>query len=823
MGFSPANLLFFLWAASATVSGVVVDEAGQPVVDAEVRLSPNPAYLAPVWEGDAGTIRVRTSAEGTFRLERVASGRIFDLAVTRPGFAPSLRAVVVPERRPLSPLRVTLRRGRTVSGRIVDGAGRPAVEAQVELTQSWVVAGKDSGVVPSDRGLHRATTGPDGRFTIPDLPAGRFDLDALGPGFRLRLAEAVAVTPGAEPLQLGTFVLERGAPEGRVLDSQGRPVAEAKVWVRPEGWEEEWWSTDFSAEEPAAVTGPDGRFEIPGLPARGWNGLVVCRKGFAAAVAESPDFREPVEIVLSPAVLLSGRVEGSRGEPVAGALVSSWTSGVPRYPQAAPEGPCPPAPASSDAFGRFTLELANPGWYDVEAEAGGFLRARREQVGAPSGEDLVLTLEPGVTVQGRVLDPEGEPISRAVVWVHDGTGGGVSVSGPDGSYHLSDVEPGPRSLKAQHGDYSEERLDVEVPAEGKRLDIVLKRQPSYEIRGRVVGPDGEPVEGAQVRTAAGLWTATETDGSFLLRTTESDDPWLRAEKEGYGAGQIELPPPPVSGLEIRLTRSASLTGQLLGLAPEDLAQAAVSVLLGEGLSQRLGIVDSEGRYRVLDLAPGEWMVNAQAGHLSTFESVTVPPDVPEAVHDLVFPPTFEVRGRVKSPDGEPLPGAEVFFDRASPGMPVTRKAESDGTFLVRLEEGEYEATASLPGYFGGEVPRTVPVAGSPVDGVDFQLTRGAVLTGRLFEFEPGEEVFVAATHTAGTVLYASVDPQGIYRIQGMSPGTWELRVISGPYLHPQGLGEGQVILLPGETEAVLDIVLHGFSPFAPDSGIPEEP
>lgn len=817
MGFSPANLLFFLWAMTATVSGVVVDETGRPVADAEVRLSPNRGDVASSWEAEAGIVRVRTSAEGRFRLERVVPGRLFDLVVARPGFAPSLRAFAVPESRSLPPLRITLRRGRMVFGTLVDGAGRPAAGAKVELVRSESVAPQASGAAPLDWGLHQAATGPDGRFTIPDLPTGRFDLDALGPAFRWRLAEALAVTPGTEPLHLGSFLLERGVLEGRVRDAEGRPVAGAEVWLPPEGSNPTWWSLDFDAEEPAVLTGPDGRFEIPELPAQGWNSLVVCRKGFASA-REFPDLGKPVEVVLSPVIPLSGRVVGPRGEPLAGVRV--WALSRDPWIALAASGPCPPEPSSSDAEGRFTLAIAEPGWYSVTAEAEGFLGGRLDQVGVPSDKDLLLTLEPGVTVEGRVLDPEGEPIPRAGVGIYAGGRSPESVSGPDGSYRLMGVEPGQRLLKAEHGDYSKEVWEIEVSAEGKRFDVVLERLPRHEIRGRVLGPDGEAVEGARVTTAAGLWTMTEADGSFLLQTTKPDDPWLRAEKEGYGAVRAKLPPPPVSGLEIRLARSVSLTGQILGRAPEELERAVVYATSKGDDSERWGIVDSEGRYRVPDLAPGEWMVNAQAGgFLSLDESVTVPPDVPEVVHDLVFPPLFEVRGQVTGPEGEPLARAKVSSMRMSRSDWLGTETRADGSFSIRLEEGNYEVTVSLEGYYGGEAGRIVHVAGAPVDGVDFQLQRGAVLTGRVLGVEPGEgpvQLTPWAPNGSSSCCVVT-DVNGSYRISGLAPGTWKITAVFSTPGRLQRKGEGSITLSPGETEAFLDIELT----IDPDE--PEEP
>src|SRR5690349_18439531 len=138
MGFSPANLLFFLWAMTTPISGVVVDEAGRPVTDAEVRLSLSSPYAS--WGFEGGTIEARTSQEGEFRIERVRTGQFLKVVVTRTGFAPSLRTVSVPELGSVPPLRITLRQGRAVFGTVVDEEGRPADGVQVELARSRAVS-----------------------------------------------------------------------------------------------------------------------------------------------------------------------------------------------------------------------------------------------------------------------------------------------------------------------------------------------------------------------------------------------------------------------------------------------------------------------------------------------------------------------------------------------------------------------------------------------------------------------------------------------------------------------------------------------------------
>lgn len=273
----------------------------------------------------------------------------------------------------------------------------------------------------------------------------------------------------------------------------------------------------------------------------------------------------------------------------------------------------------------------------------------------------------------------------------------------------------------------------------------------------------------------------------------------------------------VSGLVVDET-GVSLTGRVLGLAPDDLAWAKVSV------GDRAAAVDAGGHYRIPDVSPGEWTVYATAGHRFLREdNVVLSPDTPEAVLDLVFPPAFEVRGQVTSPEGEPLSKAEVSFSKRGHAA-ISIETGKDGTFSVRLEDGDYSATAKLEGYFATDdfttddfatdADRSVTVSGISVAGMDFQLQRGAGLTGRVLGIEPGagQAKVMARSQEWRYLRIANADQEGNYRISGIAPGAWKILAweVQAAFSTPAGdqrRGQGYVTLSSGETEAFLDIDL----------------
>ena len=145
-------------ARGEAIAGTVVDAAGVPVAGAEVTLrapTPGDADILPA------PIRTSTGADGTFRLDGAApTGNT--LSVVREG----LRAVRERERaRGCARKPVVLSPGMTLAGAVKPLAGkerrrdaRPAGTGAAETR--WVEAAED------------------GRFTIPDAPAGKGTLVA---------------------------------------------------------------------------------------------------------------------------------------------------------------------------------------------------------------------------------------------------------------------------------------------------------------------------------------------------------------------------------------------------------------------------------------------------------------------------------------------------------------------------------------------------------------------------------------------------------------------------------------------------------------------
>jgi uncharacterized protein (TIGR03067 family) len=193
----------------------------------------------------------------------------------------------------------------------------------------------------------------------------------------------------------------------------------------------------------------------------------------------------------------------------------------------------------------------------------------------PGMEPVTIEVETGVTIRGRVLDPDGQPVAGATV-APALTGSGNSLtgdtrfsvtSGADGRYEMLLPASNERdyNLVAHDGKYLEWRTwanGVMPPIRTRPgqviddYDITLTRPAT--VRGRVVDAQGRPVGNREVRASAAdklenryydpTTQRTDADGRFELRFIRPGKQyiqvypfWLFAEQAPVGTSQtVEL-------------------------------------------------------------------------------------------------------------------------------------------------------------------------------------------------------------------------------------------------------------------------------------------
>jgi len=171
--------------------------------------------------------------------------------------------------------------------------------------------------------------------------------------------------------------------------------------------------------------------------------------------------------------------------------------------------------------------------------------------------DVLLRLPEDLTVEGVVVDEAGRPVSGAEVWLSRGPFNRLAANlvvraGADGTFRLRGVQQG-RYMGARAASWSPSSLKV---VNGKRGETVSLRLvlpgPGGALRGRVLGPRGEPLAGAFVvvgdRKPTATWTAspapvpaeTAEDGSFEIEGLSPGETPVAARAPGLAPAEFRV-------------------------------------------------------------------------------------------------------------------------------------------------------------------------------------------------------------------------------------------------------------------------------------------
>ena len=450
-----------------------------------------------------------------------------------------------------------------------------------------------------------------------------------------------ALSAGQEPYRdTGTVALPERPPvnlEGVVRDRQGTPLPDVLVIAWPKGKR-----GDAVAQ---ARTAEDGRFLLPGLRPDRWM-LLVEAGGLGTLETERqvPEDGSAVLMLEGQSRTLTGIVTDTLGRRQPGALVTLGSPGL-RWTRT----------ANSDANGIFEM----PGLGNGRVT----LRATLATKASPStvvtlddsplrAPHVRLMLQPGVYVEGKVLDDTGRSLAGATVDVMAMPSDDLPVSGQsnrEGHFRIGPNAPGKHQVLARMEEYV--LLDAPEPQLGARenesFDLRMAR--TARVTGRVVDEAGHPLFGVHV---------------FAISLIGGHD------------DLVVIPGP-------------------LPLAAEA-AQLPVGHLSRPG-GLRSSQTDKNGRFDMSGLAPGRARIeilHPEKLHFRREPLLLVPGDVRE-LGDLTVLTGVSLAGKVFDVDGLPAEGAVV--EARIPGKttrPALRTtADKDGGFYLRVPLGDYLLSA----------------------------------------------------------------------------------------------------------------------------------
>ncbi len=453
---------------------------------------------------------------------------------------------------------------------------------------------------------------------------------------------------------------------------------------------------------------------------------------------------QAVELVLTQAVVISGRVLDEYGRPAPGISILVTPTGD---------------SVVADDSGRFEAQVPSPGLYQLHAHhsdwGGGLVK-----VTAPA-TDVTLQLEPRAGAHVTVL-AEGRRIEGADVVLfieRDGSFRSDRPSGSDGVVLMRGMPPGTYWLVASHPEWlPSERREVTI-ADGQLLRVTAELRRGAAISGEVVDTSGAKVPGVSLSVIPRSAEPTVSDGlgRFELAPLRQGMTYrLEARHSGYE--QLERVQAVAGGEPVRVVmkRRAVFRGRVLSEDGRPLKRFRVDDQAVESPDGRFELplpatddrvifaVEAAGHQPlmvdrpatadlgdlVLEKAPALWGVVRDDAGLPVADAVVTcdlcnesvlsaadgkfqlssPPFVLQYVvtakkgrlsgsrqvsGSTVGPievrlfPAVQLSGAAYLPDGKPAPGVEIEGLNVERGEPVTIVTGADGAYRVELPVGSY--------------------------------------------------------------------------------------------------------------------------------------
>lgn len=795
-----------------SLSGVVRDDNAQPIAGARVEAysqrSSSGGSMFPL--SDVSTTPDRsttTDASGVFRLDGIETGLALILA-SKDGYAhESLRDIAVERGAVSRDLTLSLSRGLSISGLVVDDRGAPAVGARVSVIQT-VIDLSTPGASQSFGAEQSATADAGGHFVIDGLKAGPYNVIARHDGFLT--AAASDTEAGSDDVRIA--LKRSGMVYGYVVDSRTEePIEDFKVKVTRGGMfaisDDD--LPDFGngakilrgpeAAKRAGVESTAGLFVAVDLPSTSVD-VRITADGYSPwkygplRVQSGDQARADAELI--PERVLTGVVVTPGGAPVADARVNV-------------------AKSSPEEFN------------------GGF--AVRMRIGDDGDGPK---MEEGAEQRHATTNERGEFVVRGVT-----TGDfRITATHPDWApseasrISINDSDPAPITLAVKAGGALE---GVTFDADGNilpRATVTLSRRrdpaPGGGLRDRFAGRTLGDMGGR----GASPSTMSDGEGAFSLRGVTPGDYFATIKKQspdrsgmiielaGMDDGPQQGTPVTIDEgqtayLDLHLPPTGRIEGRVIANG-EGVADAAVRLIDPSAhfpMPMASTMSDATGRFALEDVKPGDYAlkVSVPDAALPIERDVKVRPR--DTARKEVHLPTGSIRGRVTDADsGDPLPGVIVDVrrpkkesgDGSVPARAVFAvamvRSDDDAGGVTRMSfgneeetlvtdtEGYYHARYLEPGPYeveirGGGVMKETHDSVQVMEGqeranVDFNAQRGAKITlhvlpaeGKELGFFRAELIPSANPGASETRMEAGTSTT---TFDGLAPGLYTVKVSS---------------------------------------------
>lgn len=431
-----------------SISGSVHDATGGPIVG---------ALLSGRMAGAPGATAL-SDEQGLFVLWQ-PRGR-FELTTTADGYSSDVRNIDAP----YAGLVLALTPESSISGRVqAQGTGAPVTGIRVLATSTLEAAAAARGVDSDGAGA----------FTFRALPAGRYELVALGPEWRSEPL-ALHLTPGQALDSVQLIAARAVTLDAHVSVRGGRACEEGTLDVSGPAWS----SQAIDAKGHALVPGlVPGRYEV----------VLSCTG--AVPLHDTLEVERGSLVrhwQLEPGLALRGLVLSGSAEPMPGMRVDLLPIGEP-----SDRGNVSCLTNSSGAFSCAGLVAG-----EYECVAGEHATAR-VAVPTTSAAPLVLRMGPVATLHVTARSPDGSTPGSLIVLAARGSEGPVLSQSASDGFTFKHLKLGRYRVYAEQAPTA--AREVMLSHDGELVEIALELPPLTTISGEVVDARGTPRPDAWVR------------------------------------------------------------------------------------------------------------------------------------------------------------------------------------------------------------------------------------------------------------------------------------------------------------------------------------
>ncbi len=619
-------------------------------------------------------------------------------------------------------VRIVLAQGQQVHGYAEYADGVPATDVEIVARPAWWHC---------NYGVDGWKVGADGTFTLKHITPGVYDICYYIDGTTTTVMQRELPVAGGEPLIVHLPV--KSAQSLVAISGRFTFVGDKK----PEWIDVHAYAPDFGHARTNVGSGPDGfvkdTFVLDRLEP-GTYRLRLSGNNIEETVMEdivAPSAGLEVEIVYASKPTLAGTVvDAETGEAIRSFRVRLRKLQTLRGVGYAQQDGWA---HFENEHGEFRVEAVGPGIYQVQAGAEGFAPAWSGEVSTDEPEPLVVRLSAGGALTGRVVNQDGQPVSRTKViplslaggtrprekdvFVSDD--GAVETAG--GTFTLTHLPAGTETLKVTHPDYAfatAEGIQVLEGETTRGVEIVLTEGGTVE--GYVYDDQGAPLArevlyfqdasgygGSPDEEAGRLATAiTDSNGFYRVAHLPEQLSYVMRANQWRSLGVVRRTVVPRNGRVTRLDFGGTpiVSGAVV---VDGIPLVETKLVLGSASSAHFGalkcctVTDGLGVFAFGGVAPGthaiyyekpggrnEWLKivtvrvaheNIDLGVIAAGEAglfITFDPPSPHADWKI---------GSILLSEGRNVPGTPVGFGKAP-------SQEGDPWVINNVEPGTYMVT-----------------------------------------------------------------------------------------------------------------------------------